>query len=305
MRLIFARGAAGRWWTMTSATDCLREMLDELGVKHRDYNKATEWIGAHGENITAYTTGGTGSNSMVVKHYTLTPEQAIAATLGSEPNPDGLPVGLTISEDGNLLNWRGENYVRQNSMDGGALTAEQVRGFLERHSMFDDATWTHGTQELVFVEDELQAMADELNAALGAQSKLHSKTGGASSDGGGVFTDDALGAGECERSAHPKACKQWTTVLLPEIAWPSDGSWPDYLSVAHDVDGEWRVYVPEAAPGAGECKQVLSDCDDGLMPPFTAHCSECGAEWGFTPKYCHNCGARVTGTRDERKAVKR
>lgn len=55
----------------------------------------------------------------------------------------------------------------------------------------------------------------------------------------------------------------------------------------------------------GECEQVLTDCDDGLMPPFTAHCSACGAEWGFTPKHCPECGALVTGTRDERKAVKR
>lgn len=62
------------------------------------------------------------------------------------------------------------------------------------------------------------------------------------------------------------------------------------------------VYVPE---GGGECEQVLTDCNDGLMPPFTAHCSACGAEWGFTPKHCPECGARVTGTRDERKAVKR
>lgn len=28
-------------------------------------------------------------------------------------NIDGLPVGMTISDDGDLLNWRGENYVRQ------------------------------------------------------------------------------------------------------------------------------------------------------------------------------------------------
>ena len=43
------------------------------------------------------------------------------------------------------------------------------------------------------------------------------------------------------------------------------------------------------------CEQVLSDCDDGLMPPFTAHCSACGAEWGFTPKFCPNCGRKVVG----------
>lgn len=47
-----------------------------------------------------------------------TPEEAIAriAELGSELNPDGLPVGLTISEDGDLLNWRGENYVKQSTL---------------------------------------------------------------------------------------------------------------------------------------------------------------------------------------------
>lgn len=47
----------------------------------------------------------------------------------------------------------------------------------------------------------------------------------------------------------------------------------------------------------GECEQVLTDCDDGLMPPFTAHCSKCGTEWGFTPKFCPECGAKVAGTR--------
>ena len=63
-----------------------------------------------------------------------TPEQAIAATLGQ-----------------------------------GSLTAEDVRSFLNRNSVFDDTTWTHGRQELVFDEDDLQAMADELNAALGLE----------------------------------------------------------------------------------------------------------------------------------------
>lgn len=41
------------------------------------------------------------------------------------------------------------------------------------------------------------------------------------------------------------------------------------------------------------CKQVLTECNDGLMPPFTAHCSECGAQWGYTPNYCPSCGAKV------------
>lgn len=58
-----------------------------------------------------------------------------------------------------------------------------------------------------------------------------------------------------------------------------------------------HVLTPEqaiaATLGRGECEQVLTDCNDGLLPPFRAFCSKCGAEWGFTPNYCPNCGRRV------------
>ena len=40
-------------------------------------------------------------------------------------------------------------------------------------------------------------------------------------------------------------------------------------------------------------KQVITECNDGLMPPFTAHCGECGVQWGYTPNYCPNCGVKV------------
>ena len=40
-------------------------------------------------------------------------------------------------------------------------------------------------------------------------------------------------------------------------------------------------------------KQVMTERNDGLMPPFTAHCSECGVQWGYTPNYCPNCGAKI------------
>lgn len=53
------------------------------------------------------------------------------------------------------------------TLGSGTLTAEDVRSFLNRHSRFDDATWMHGSQELVFDEDDLQAMADELNSKFG------------------------------------------------------------------------------------------------------------------------------------------
>lgn len=69
--------------------------------------------------------------------------------------------------------------------------------------------------------------------------------------------------------------------------------------VLNDENGEYEPMT--FWPVGGECEQVLVDCDDGLMPPFTAYCSKCGKQWGFTPKFCPECGARVVRTRDERR----
>lgn len=82
--------------------------------------------------------------------------KAIATTLGSEFNPDGLPVGLTISDDSNLLNWRGENYVKQNTLGSGTLTAEQVEEAVYRNCKFYEGG-----------EVDVESIVDELNVALG------------------------------------------------------------------------------------------------------------------------------------------
>ena len=72
-------------------------------------------------------------------------------------------------------------------------------------------------------------------------------------------------------------------------------SWAETSSIREFNDSSWRAIADElnAELGSGTCEQVLTDCDDGLMPPFTAHCSICGAEWGFTPNFCPNCGRKV------------
>jgi len=98
-----------------------------------------------------------------------TPDDAIAriATLG-EFNPDGLPYGMTVSDDGNLLNWRGENYVKQSALGNGTLTAEQVRGTVEKH--WHDLPDEYDIPEATALPEysyDWQAIADELNATLG------------------------------------------------------------------------------------------------------------------------------------------
>jgi len=107
-------------------TEELRKGLDELGVEHEDaeisvgekaYGATTYWecgdvVARFSEKADAGT---------LLEAWDVSPEQAIAATVG-ERNPDGLPIGLTISNDGNLLNWMGENYVRQDAATVGAGT---------------------------------------------------------------------------------------------------------------------------------------------------------------------------------------
>ena len=100
-----------------TATEELRKLLDERGVKwwpmrNNGYyeDRETEFV-VNGKKHTAHEWG----DGFAV--YSLTPEQAIAATLGSAVNPDGLQAGLIISDDGELLNWRGENYVKQATLN--------------------------------------------------------------------------------------------------------------------------------------------------------------------------------------------
>lgn len=78
------------------------------------------------------------------------------------------------------------------------------------------------------------------------------------------------------------------------LLWLHKKSLTQLLDMCDTVDERFSE-VGQAELGNGTCEQVITDCDDGLMPPFTAHCSKCGAEWGFTPKFCPECGAKVVG----------
>lgn len=134
----------------SKVTSEFRKLLDESGTKYEPNGEET-LVRLDGKTyrIWAYD-----NERLAMSIAYLTPEQAIAATLGSRLNPDGLPVGLTASDDGNQLNWRGENYVKQNTFESGTLTAEQV--------------WMAVNPRSVCVPEkgdkEWQAIADELNA---------------------------------------------------------------------------------------------------------------------------------------------
>jgi hypothetical protein len=101
--------------------------LDELGVEYDTYDlpngeHGLSWIDGNSIEWEAVQQG---ENFRIHALQLVTPEQAIAATVG-ERNPDGLPIGLTISNDGNLLNWMGENYMRQDAATVGVDTCKCV-----------------------------------------------------------------------------------------------------------------------------------------------------------------------------------
>lgn len=124
---------------MSNQSERIRAMLDERGVEHSDADHMTEWLDANGVrwNFFANDDGKT-DLTMETPWEGLTPEQAIAATLGC-----------------------------------GKLTAEQVREVIEQNfgkvAVIDD-----GGEKVEWREDwvcnvsfNFKAIADELNASIG------------------------------------------------------------------------------------------------------------------------------------------
>ena len=66
-------------------TKCLMAMLEERGVKHKlEHDLYVEWVDARGNEVTAFRTSCKHRGDVLIVHVFLTPEQAIAATLGDE-----------------------------------------------------------------------------------------------------------------------------------------------------------------------------------------------------------------------------
>jgi len=195
----------------------LDKLLDEYGIKHYYPAKEEnfgggyiEWrnsdgIGFRASNACFSVSPDEFARKLIVHMVKVTPEQAIAATLGDEwvgkpfveyvehvakevhseafallegcdePDFSAIDAICAACEDVMRITdrWkRGESQdefttPESATLGQGTLTAEDVRSFLNRNSVFDDTIWRHGRQELVFDEDDLQAMADELNATLG------------------------------------------------------------------------------------------------------------------------------------------
>ena len=80
---------------MTSATDELRRLLDERGVAHSDHYLSTTWRDEHG--ILHLAGEPMADGSLVVDM--LTPEQAIAATLGSERHVETCEIESEVWHD--------------------------------------------------------------------------------------------------------------------------------------------------------------------------------------------------------------
>ena len=132
------------------ATDELRRMLDERGVEWKARpDGVTEWVN-DGMTCKAVDRTTVGIEHLTMLIPVLTPEQAIAATLGC-----------------------------------GMLTAEQVREAIEENS------WKEAFMLFEFNESSWQAIADELNATLGAGT-CHDK-GGTDENGQQVFNCSECG----------------------------------------------------------------------------------------------------------------
>lgn len=147
-----------------SKTDELRALLDERGVAHRDFKNATTWIGVHSETVIAYIVK---SGELLVKHV-LTPEQAIAVTLGSAREAELRDALNEVADKWVKAQVEAGDLARENMLlkakleaatsGSGKLTAEFVEQAVRRNIAFCECD-----------EEDVQAIADELNAALGSE----------------------------------------------------------------------------------------------------------------------------------------
>lgn len=152
-------------------TELLRKLLDERGVKYSDFTSATRNGKAIFKTRWKHECGyaelseweSTGSNNLFIQN--VDPEQAIAATLGSDKPPyDELlrclenDWHISASWDGLRKFWCVELTeegvrMRDARAEHGTLTAEHVREVIERHVKFYEGG-----------DYDEQAIADELNA---------------------------------------------------------------------------------------------------------------------------------------------
>ena len=175
-----------------SATDELRRLLDELGVEYEadERNAITKWSTYYGAFVffARQREGKLLVETTVATEHSviLTPEQAIAATLGDDAKPCPW-CGNDMQEghrDGHVWYRDDSDYIQgmKRSIDalqkahatlgGGKLTAEQVRVIIERHfsrvAVLDDGKPVEWRDDWVCkVGIDYKGIADELNATLG------------------------------------------------------------------------------------------------------------------------------------------
>ncbi|MBQ9069309.1 MAG: hypothetical protein IJ131_09710 [Eggerthellaceae bacterium] len=128
------------------ATEEIRRLLDERGVKWWEgWDKnLTNFDGTNGVRYQADCTLSNILGKVFIRSILpITPEQAIAATLGGVSSEVGSKVGSEVC--------------------GGKLTAEQVRKAIEHHGIASlGCRWQ-------FIDRSYEAIADELNATLGSE----------------------------------------------------------------------------------------------------------------------------------------
>lgn len=75
--------------------------------------------------------------------------------------------------------------------------------------------------------------------------------------------------------------KIWTTVTLQELAWPQDGTWPDFISVGDGLrrDSTWVNYyrVPELEAENEKLRELVKE----MCVCLEDECERC-LEWGAT-----------------------
>ena len=237
-----------------------------------------------------------------------------AATMG-ERNPDGLPIGLTVSNDGNLLNWVGENYVRQDAATVGDKPKDNPRNYnsdgtpkIPNMHIGADPDWVDWVARLKHEEPlNLKEAVEQLmfeTICFGGDMGPNDCGGEHCPDEGMVYTNDFINDWVNKIAATVGA----GTLTAEQVRECSKGVYFEGYSdgATHRVNGieetDWQAIADKlnATVGAGTCHIEVHDnlAETEGMGDVWLECDECHWQMPLEPttprfKYCPNCGARV------------
>lgn len=272
-----------------TATDELRRLLDERGVEYTtsdgEHVKETCWP-YMGELTAAFAEYDNGTTRFACDTWCFTPEQAVAATLGREPD-DAAMVKLHDQMNATMLKYEIAQGIEKRDGDAAIVVpwVAKMHALLEEAAMMgrevtgETSDGYHTFNELYHHRAVLFSVIVRDHQELAWKSMRHHD--GTMYDGMFIV---GIETPEGQATYHYDIDPYWDMFDCKEL----------------DRAPEWDGHTPDdaieriATLGAGTCRRIRGHRSYRTQGGYRIECSECG--YGLADRhyrYCPNCGRRI------------